>query len=200
LRPESRPIIKDSNVVVSPADGKVLAYADISKHDFIVKGYKFNVEEFLNDTMLTKKYEDGSLMLFRLCPVDYHRFHFPVDGKISAVTVIDGDYYSVNPIAVKKIIEVFCENKREYVAIQNQEFGEVIMAEVGATMVGSIVQTYTGDKVVKGDEKGFFKFGGSSIILLFEKGRVEIDEDLLINTDNNLETEVRMGERIGVSL
>lgn len=200
LKPESRPIIQDSNVVVSPADGKVLAYADISMQDFIVKGYKFNIGEFLNDTTLAKKYKDGSLMLFRLCPVDYHRFHFPVGGKISAVTVIDGDYYSVNPIAVKKIVEVFCENKREYVTISNQEFGDVVMVEVGATMVGSIVQTYTGDKVLKGEEKGFFKFGGSSVILLFEKGKVRIDDDLLINTDNNLETEVRMGERIGVSL
>ncbi|MEZ5083062.1 MAG: phosphatidylserine decarboxylase [Bacteroidales bacterium] len=198
LKPETRPINNDSNVVASPADGKILAYENINKQDFIVKGYKFNVSEFLQNEELAKKYEHGSLMLFRLCPVDYHRFHFPVSGTISDVTAIDGDYYSVNPIAIKKIVEVFCENKREYVTISTLEIGDVIMAEVGATMVGSIIQTYHGDIAVKGQEKGYFKFGGSSIVLLFEKGRIYIDDDLLINTENGLETSILMGERIGV--
>ncbi len=200
LKPETRPVNRDSNVVVSPADGKILAYENIGDQDFIVKGYKFNVREFLNDTILAKIYEDGSLMLFRLCPVDYHRFHFPVSGIVSAVTKIDGDYYSVNPIAIKKIIEVFCENKREYVTISTQKFGDVIMSEIGATMVGSIIQTYQGNIAVKGEEKGYFKFGGSSVLLLFEKGRIEIDRDLLINTANGFETEVKMGERIAIGL
>lgn len=200
LKPETRPVNRDSNVVVSPADGKILAYENIGDQDFIVKGYKFNVREFLNDTILAKIYEDGSLILFRLCPVDYHRFHFPVSGIVSAVTKIDGDYYSVNPIAIKKIIEVFCENKREYVTISTQKFGDVIMSEIGATMVGSIIQTYQGNIAVKGEEKGYFKFGGSSVLLLFEKGRIEIDRDLLINTANGFETEVKMGERIAIGL
>lgn len=200
LKPEARPVNIDSNVVVSPADGKILAYADISDQDFIVKGYRFNVFEFLEDSNLAEKYKDGSLMLFRLCPLDYHRFHFPVGGKVSSVTKIDGDYYSVNPIAIKKVVEVFCLNKREYVTISTMEFGDVIMAEIGATMVGSIIQTYEGNEVNKGEEKGYFKFGGSSVLLLFEKGEIEIDSDLLINTTNSIETEVRMGERIGVSL
>lgn len=199
LKHEARPINTDSNVIVSPADGKVLAYKDMSNQDFIVKGYRFNVLAFLEDTALAKKFEDGTLMLFRLCPVDYHRFHFPVNGRVSDLSQIEGDYYSVNPIAIKKIVEVFCENKREYVTISTQKFGDVIMAEIGATMVGSIIQTYNSDQVKKGDEKGYFKFGGSSLLLLFEKGRVEIDDDLLKNTANDLETEVIMGERIGIS-
>ena len=200
LKPETRPIIIDSNVVVSPADGKILAYGDISNQDFIIKGTRFNVYEFLQNQELAKKYKEGSLMLFRLCPVDYHRFHFPADGSISDVTVIDGDYYSVNPIAIKKMVDVFCENKREFITISSPELGDVIMAEIGATMVGSIVQTYTGELAVKGEEKGYFKFGGSSIVLLFEKGRINIDEDLLKNTENGLETSIQMGERIGVSV
>lgn len=200
LKPETRPINKDSNAVVSPADGKILAYTDISKQDFIVKGYKFNVHDFLQDSARSKIYENGSLMLFRLCPVDYHRFHFPVSGAVSEVTKIDGDYYSVNPIAIKKIVEVFCLNKREYVSISTIEFGDVIMAEIGATMVGSIIQTYKGVEVNKGDEKGYFKFGGSSVLLLFEQGKIEIDTDLLINTVNGFETEVKMGERIAKGL
>ncbi len=199
LKPEARPINTDSNVVVSPADGKIMAYADISDQDFIVKGYQFNIKEFLDDTALAEKYNDGSLIIVRVCPVDYHRFHFPVSGKVSSVTAIEGDYYSVNPIAVKKIIEVFCLNKREYVTISTREFGDVIMAEVGATMVGSIIQTYKGDIAAIGEEKGYFKFGGSSVLLLFEKGKIRIDGDLLKNTVNNLETEVKIGERIARS-
>lgn len=199
LRPESRPINMDSSIVVSPADGKVLVYNDLGKQDFIVKGYKFNIYEFLNDEELAKKYENGCVMLFRLCPVDYHRFHFPIDGKLNSSTQIEGNYYSVNPIAIEEIVEVFCENKREYVTISTLNFGDVIMAEIGATMVGAIVQTYNGDRVIKGQEKGYFKFGGSSVVLLFEQGKVKVDDDLLLNTQNNLETEVKMGERIGVS-
>jgi len=198
LKKDARPINRDSNVVVSPGDGKIMAFADISDQDFIVKGYQFNVKEFLNDTALAEKYLDGSLLIVRVCPTDYHRFHFPVTGKISPVNKIDGDYYSVNPIAVKKNIEVFCINKREYVTISTREFGDVIMAEVGATMVGSIIQTYNGDHADRGEEKGYFKFGGSSVLLLFEKGKIIIDDDLLKNTENNLETEVNMGERIGI--
>ena len=199
LKPEARPINTDSNVVVSPADGKIMAYADINDQDFIVKGYQFNIKEFLDDTALAEKYNDGSLIIVRVCPVDYHRFHFPVSGKVSSVTAIEGDYYSVNPIAVKKIIEVFCLNKREYVTISTREFGDVIMAEVGATMVGSIIQTYKGDIAAIGEEKGYFKFGGSSVLLLFEKGKIRIDDDLLVNTTKDLETEVKMGERIANS-
>jgi phosphatidylserine decarboxylase len=199
LKKVARTINSDSNVVVSPADGKIMAYADINNQDFIVKGYKFDVKEFLDDMALADKYLDGSLIIVRVCPVDYHRFHFPVSGKVSSLFDIDGDYYSVNPIAVKKNIEVFCLNKREYVTISTREFGDVIMAEVGATMVGSIIQTYQGNIAVKGEEKGYFKFGGSSVLLLFEKGKIRIDDDLLINTENNLETEVKMGEKIAKS-
>jgi phosphatidylserine decarboxylase len=198
LKDDARPIDEDSTIVTSPADGKIMAYAAIDEQDFIVKGYKFDVPAFLNDSALAEKYSDGSMIIVRLCPTDYHRYHFPVSGEISSVTKIDGDYYSVNPIAVKKIIEIFCINKREFVTVSTREFGDVIMAEIGATMVGSIVQTYQSNSAIKGKEKGYFKFGGSSVVLLFEKGKVRIDEDLLKNTKNNLETEIKMGEKIAV--
>jgi phosphatidylserine decarboxylase len=96
--------------------------------------------------------------------------------------------------------EIFCLNIREFTIISNPLFGDVIMAEVGATMVGSIVQTYTGNFVTKGDEKGYFKFGGSTVVLLFEKNKIRIDEDLLINTSRGYETVIKEGERIGVSM
>ena len=198
LKPDARPVNMDSSVVVSPADGKVLAYEDVSEQDFIVKGYRFNLFDFLQDSLLAQKYEHGSLMIFRLCPADYHRFHFPLSGEVSDLKKISGDYYSVNPIAIHKMIEIFCENKREYVIVSSPEFGPVIMAEVGATMVGSIIQTYEGNLAIKGEEKGYFKFGGSTVILLFEASRIKIDTDLLENTQKQLETSVLMGEQVGV--
>ena len=186
-------------VAVSPADGKLLAYADISNSDFIIKGHRFDVLSFLNNAVLAQNYLDGSLVIIRLAPPDYHRFHFPVGGKVSSTTLIDGDYYSVNPLALRKKAEIFCLNKREYTIVTNPFFGDVVVAEVGATMVGSIVQTYTGNFVNKGEEKGYFKFGGSTVVLLFEKDKIHIDDDLLINTIKGYETAIQVGERIGVA-
>lgn len=197
LKNSARPVDTNSTITVSPADGKLLAYADISNSDFILKGYRFDILSFLNNADLAKNYLDGTLVIIRLAPLDYHRFHFPINGRVSPITRIDGDYYSVNPLALRKIIEIFCLNKREFIIISNPLFGDVVMAEVGATMVGSIIQTYTGNLVKKGEEKGYFKFGGSSVVLLFEKNKIRIDDDLLINTLKGYETAIKEGERIG---
>ncbi len=197
LKDDARPIDTNFNIVVSPADGKILAYADISKSDFMIKGYRFDVFSFLANPSLAQKYQDGALLIIRLAPVDYHRFHFPVSGDLSPNIEIEGDYYSVNPFALRKKAEIFCLNKREYTILSNPLFGDVIMAEVGATMVGSIEQTFNGSVANKGDEKGYFKFGGSTIVLLFQENIIQIDEDLLINTAKGYETTIKMGERIG---
>jgi len=199
LKPDARPADTGSTVAVSPADGKVLALVNVSNSNFIVKGTRFDVSSFLNNNRLARRYLDGTLVIIRLAPVDYHRFHFPVGGRVSSVTRIEGDYYSVNPLALLRMAEIFCLNKREYTIISNPVFGEVVMAEVGATMVGSIVQTFSGNLVNKGEEKGYFKFGGSTVVLLFEKDKIRIDDDLLRNTANGYETAVRQGEKIGVS-
>ncbi|MCD6596767.1 MAG: phosphatidylserine decarboxylase [Bacteroidales bacterium] len=198
LKPGARDIDTSELVVVSPGEGKILAYEELSIQDFLVKGNRFNIYTFLNDSSLAKNYEHGSLLIIRVTPPDYHRFHFPVSGHISVNTKIPGDYYSVSPLALRKIVEVLCLNKREYVKISTSNFGEIIMSEVGATMVGSIIQTYNGDTAVKGEEKGYFKFGGSTLVLLFEKGEIDIDDDLLLNTMKHLETEIMMGEQIAV--
>ena len=200
LKINARPVDTNSTVAVSPADGKIFAYANISNSDFIIKGYRFNIFSFLNNARLARKYLDGTLVIIRLAPFDYHRFHFPVSGSVSPITRIEGDYYSVNPLALHKMIEIFCLNKREYCIISNPLFGDVVMAEVGATMVGSIIQTYTGNLVIKGEEKGYFKFGGSTVVLLLEKNKIRIDEDLLINTSKGYETMIKEGERIGVAM
>ncbi len=198
LKPEFRPINFDTNIVVSPADGKILVYQDITNQDFIVKGYKFNIYSFLQDSSLAKEYLNGSLAIIRLCPADYHRFHFPISGTITNSFNINGDYYSVSPIAVKKKIELFCMNKRSITQLYNSVFDNIIISEIGATMVGSIIQTYNTSKVKKGEEKGYFKFGGSTVVLFFEKNRVKFDEDLIKNSQNNMETTIKFGEQIGV--
>lgn len=200
LKSDARPVDTSETVVVSPADGKLLAYAPIGSSDFIIKGYRFDLFTFLQNDPLARKYLDGILVVIRLAPPDYHRFHFPVSGTISPITRIEGDYYSVNPLALRKMAGIFCLNKREYTLISNPVFGDVVMAEVGATMVGSIVQTHAGDSADKGEEKGYFKFGGSTVVLLFEKNRIRIDDDLLEHSRKGYETSVRTGERMGESV
>ncbi len=200
LKNYARPVDTSSTISVSPADGKILAYADISNSDFIIKGYRFDIFSFLNHAGLAQNYLDGTLVIIRLAPFDYHRFHFPISGTVLPITRIDGEYYSVNPLALRKMAEIFCLNKREFTIISNPLFGDVVMTEVGATMVGSIVQTYARNFAKKGEEKGYFKFGGSTVVLLFEKNKIRIDNDLLMNTLKGYETVIKEGERIGVSM
>lgn len=199
LKEGARVIDKGEESIVSPADGKILVFENIeSSSKFFVKGDKFTLKEFFNDENLAKKYEDGIFMIIRLAPVDYHRFHFPADGLIGKSTLINGDYYSVSTHAIRKNFRIFCQNKREYSILKSKNFGDIAIFEVGATMVGGIKQTYTPDtEVKKGAEKGYFYFGGSTCILVFEKDKVRIDKDLFENTKKGIETKVYMGEKIG---
>lgn len=197
LRPGSRPI---GDGLVSPADGKLIAFEDISDvKNFFVKGSPFTVESFLADPVLAKQYEHASMILVRLAPNDYHRFHFPASGTTAAAQKISGDYLSVSPYAIQEdFARVFCHNKREFTLLETEKYGTLIVSPVGATMVGTIIETYTsGSHVAKGDEMGYFAFGGSSILILVDKDKVTIDADLLENTQKGLETAVLMGETIG---
>ncbi|MFA5499023.1 MAG: phosphatidylserine decarboxylase [Candidatus Cloacimonadia bacterium] len=198
IRPELRPIDQDESTVISPADGKLLAYQNIEKDlHFVVKGYDFLLTEFLNNKELANQYLNGSLIIVRLAPADYHRYHFPFDTKPSASNFIKGKYYSVSPHSIKRKYKTFFQNRREYTILDSKHFKEVIMAEIGATLVGSIKQTFTPYlSVKKGDEKGYFEFGGSSVILLFKEGTISIDQDLINNTKLYYETTVKMGEKI----
>jgi phosphatidylserine decarboxylase len=197
LKPTARPI---QNGFVSPGDGKLIAFENISDLDhFFVKGRKFILSEFLNDNDLANTYKDSSLIILRLAPNDYHRFHFPYSGVPSEVTKIKGSYYSVSPHALaSNFTKVFCENKREFCTLKTEDKGDIIIAPVGATMVGSILETFTPNKkITKGDEMGYFAFGGSTVVLLVAKEKITIDADILENTKNNMETFVQMGEKIG---
>lgn len=202
LKEGARTVDYRENVLASPADGKILAFENLDREkEFYIKGDRFTLEEFFADKELANKYKNGVFMIIRLAPIDYHRFHFPADGEISESKLIDGVYYSVSTYAIKKNFRILCENKREYSILKTEKFGDIAMFEVGATMVGGIKQSYKSNSYVKkGEEKGYFYFGGSTCVLVFERGKVKIDEDLLENTKKGIETKVYMGEKIGISL
>jgi phosphatidylserine decarboxylase len=201
LKPGARPIAGDARTVVFPADGRHLGFADVSRTEGIfVKGEVFSLSELLRDHELAERFLRGAMVLSRLCPVDYHRFHFPVAGLATEPRVLNGWLYSVSPIALRQNIRIFTENKRAITRIESPEFGTVLMLEVGATNVGSFEYTFTPNtRVAKGAEKGYFKFGGSSTITLFEPGRVKLDDDLLMHTAEQRELYARMGDRLGVA-
>lgn len=200
LKAEARQIDANSDSLISPADGRVLAYEKIDIEQLIqVKGFVYSLAELFQDEALARAYQGGVCIVVRLCPADYHRFHFPVDGKAEKSIAIKGQYYSVSPIALGRVANIYCRNKREYTLFKTETFGDMVLMEVGATGVGSIVQTYeVGASVKKGDEKGYFKFGGSTTILFAKKGVLKVDGDILKNTEAGIETKVLMGERIGI--
>ena len=199
LKDGAREIAQGDEILVSPADGKILVFENLKDTTkFFLKGDEFTLEEFLMDKEEAKKFQGGTIVIIRLAPVDYHRFHFPADGEIGESKLIDGYYYSVSPYAIKKNFRIYCENKREVSILKTKKFGEIVLSEIGATMVGGIKQTYTPKTFVKkGDEKGYFFFGGSSCVLLFEKDKVKFDKDILENSQKCIETKVYKGEKIG---
>ena len=199
LTNKARPIDSVLGSLISPGDGKLVAYDNIDLNKLVqIKGYTYSFSNLIDDTSIASKFSEGTCLILRLSPTDCHRFYFIDNGICEETKKIKGDYYSVNPIALKAITELFCKNKREWSIFHSDNFGDVLCIEVGATFVGSIIQTYSPRKrVKKGDEKGYFKFGGSTTLLFFEKGKVRIDEDIIVQTNKGYETSVVMGEKIG---
>ncbi|MFG0288851.1 MAG: phosphatidylserine decarboxylase [Rhodopirellula sp. JB044] len=199
LKPEARPIDASSHSVVFPADGRHLCVPNLSECDgLFVKGEMFDLGSLLSNPEWTRRYASGSLLLSRLCPVDYHRFHFPAAGTPGPSRLINGPLYSVNPIALCQNIQILATNKRCITELETKNFGRVLLLEIGATCVGSICQTYTeGSSVAKGAEKGYFRFGGSSTMTIFEPGRIRFDEDLIENSRQHRELYARVGDRMG---
>lgn len=202
LKKEARPIVKGEKVAALFADGRYLFYQDLKKTDgLLVKGQMFSLDDFLRDAALAEKYEGGSMAMARLCPTDYHRFHFPCDCIPEPCRLINGALFSVNPRALEKNIHILTENKRVLTLLKTEHFGDVLYVEIGATYVGSIVQTYKPFvSYKKGDEKGYFSFGGSCIIVLFEKNTIRFDEDLLECSKNRMEVRGLLGQSMGTSI
>jgi len=201
LKPHSRPIAKEEDIAIIPADGRYLVYSDVSKIDaFYVKNNKFNLYQLVQDQHLFHLYKQGSMVIARLALSDYHRFHFPCDCYPSQSKPINGTLYSVNPIVLKRYPNILTNNKRIHTQLQTQRFKNILFIEVGATFVGSIKQTFTPHILhKKGEEKGYFEFGGSSIILLFQPNSIIFEQDLIDTSAQNLETKAKFGTPMGTA-
>jgi phosphatidylserine decarboxylase len=201
LKPAARPIAPGERVAVFPADGRHLAFPNVdTAAGFYVKGMKFSLAELLGDAALAEKFAGGAMLISRLCPVDYHRFHFPVGGTPGEPRLVNGWLYSVSPVALRRNVGYLVENKRELTLIETVAFGTVALIEVGATNVGSIRQGFLpGRAVVKGEEKGLFAFGGSCVITLFMRDRIRFDADIAGQSAQFVETYARMGDQLGLA-
>lgn len=198
LKPGARPCSApdDPRVIVSPADCRSVVFNSIDAAQSVwVKGREFTIQRLLGDAYPddAKRYVGGSLGIFRLAPQDYHRFHIPVDGIMDEPKTIEGEYYTVNPMAIRSALDVYGENIRVCVPIDSVAHGRVMVICIGAMMVGSTVITRKpGEHVKRAEELGYFKFGGSTLLLLFEPGQMRYDEDLADNSRAALETLVSL--------
>ncbi len=196
IKAEKRPFPKEKSVLFSPCDGKLSAYK-ISKDTVLpVKGSSYTISQLLDNPDLAKEYEGGSCLVFRLAVDDYHRYCYIDDGTKTDNVKIKGKLHTVQPIALN-MMPVFVQNSREYTVLHTENFGDVVQVEVGALCVGKIKNHHGSGKITAGQEKGMFLFGGSTIILLIHKDKAEIQQEFFKNTENSMETIVKMGEPIG---
>ncbi|MCH9612410.1 MAG: Phosphatidylserine decarboxylase proenzyme [Chlamydiia bacterium] len=204
LKEEARPIDLGSARLVMPTDGRILTFQPFiegegnEEEGIFVKGEVFSLFELLGeDPTLYEKYRGGALMICRLAPIDYHRFHFPCDGMLTEPRLVGKQYFSVNPIALTKNIHALSRNKRFISELKTDQYGDMAYVVVGATNVSSVVWTAEFNKrYKKGDEAGYFQFGGSTVVLVFEPGRVEFDRDILSHTEQRIEVLEQLGQGI----
>ncbi len=201
LRPSARPIANAPGSIVSPGDGRLLVFPKIDRDTVsFAKWAPIRLAHlFSENKSLAEEFIDGSCAILRLCPTDYHRFHFPASGVPGVTQEIKGLLHSVNPFSLERKLPVYCLNKRTICEFESSNHGKIVLLEIGALGVGSIVQTYKPNQnVFVGQEKGFFKFGGSTTILFFKPNQVRFDSDLIENSAAGMETLVRMGEQIAL--
>jgi len=196
VKKEYRPINDNLNDLISPCDGKLTVYQITADSIFCIKNSKCDLESLLLDKSLAGEYAGGVCLIFRLTPDDYHRYCFIDNGKIVSFKKIKGVLHTVRPISLQRYY-VYKLNSREYAVLQTENFGKVIQMEIGALFVGCIKNHETSGNFKRAGEKGMFEFGGSTIVMLFPKDSVTIDNAILQNTQNNYETIVRMGCKIG---
>ncbi len=199
LKPGARTIDHGESIITSPADAKLFVFRKIAdRMTFFVKEMSFDLASFLGDAQLASRYNGGTMIICRLAPYDYHRFHAPVKGITSNTVTLSGAYESVNPIVYLTGLQPLLTNLRQRMVIETEANGSVVMVAVGAMLVGSITMTYQpGTLVHKGDELGFFSFGGSTVVMLFEPGTIVLDDALIRHSSQGYETAKVMGESIG---
>ncbi|SFD27036.1 phosphatidylserine decarboxylase [Pseudoalteromonas denitrificans] len=198
FKPNIRSINTEPKKLISPCDARLMVYPISNASDIKIKQNLYSVEQLLLSKKSAKEYSEGVCLVYRLAPMDYHRFVYFDDGQESELVNVNGYLHSVSPIAQKKITRVFSENVRQYSVLKTRNFGHVIQIDVGAMVVGKIKQhKITGGDFMRGEEKGYFEFGGSTIVLLFKKECIKVDKDIAEQSLENIETLVKMGEVVG---
>jgi phosphatidylserine decarboxylase len=198
LKPGARPIDPCVDHLLAPADGRTLVFPEVPAAGIEVKRSRVTLDDLLADPVLSYDLRGGSAVVIRLAPADYHRFHFPADGVASAWRQVGRTLHSVHPIALGGGAPSFL-NKRAITLLETERFGRVVIVEVGALVVGTIVQTYRPGPVARGQEKGTFRFGGSTVVMVTEPGAVEWDPDLVEASAQGLESYTKMGTRVGLA-
>ncbi|MBI2566387.1 MAG: phosphatidylserine decarboxylase [Candidatus Schekmanbacteria bacterium] len=198
LRPGARPFDADPAILASPAEGRVLAYDSLAGDTVVpAKGANWSLGDLLGGTTDARRWHGGAALVVRLAPIDYHRFHFPDDGVAARSYRVLGALHSVSPIALASGLPIFPRNQRDVCLFASRGFGTIAIVEIGALGVGTIRQTYVpGSSVSRGDEKGYFLLGGSTVVLLLQPGVARLDGDLVASTSRGLETFVRCGTHV----
>jgi phosphatidylserine decarboxylase len=199
FKPGKRPFVENSARMAAFAEGRYLGYAQVPAAQTLpVKGYHLSVRALLGDGPDVAVFQSGPVLIARLNPTDYHRFHFPDGGKILRTYSISGSLQSVNPIALRHHEEILIQNERQISILETESFGKIAYIEVGAMGVGKIIQSHPVDQVFRrGDEKGYFLFGGSTVIIVGQSGLWKPDADLLKHTALGQETRIQLGDAVG---
>ena len=192
---EKRPICEEEGRLISPCDGKLSAYHITENSEFSIKNSIYRVEDLIEGSEKAPNYQGGTCLIFRLCVDNYHRYGYVDDGKIIENRALSGKLHTVRPIAIAKY-PIFIQNAREYTIMQTEHFGIVSQVEVGAMMIGKIKNHQRSGNVRKGTEKGMFLYGGSTIVLLLEKGVADIPEEVFRATEEDFEIPVKYGQAL----
>lgn len=196
IRPELRPIPENPELFISPCDSRLTALPIAPDSRFTLKGTEYTLASLLRNEELAERFSGGWCLIFRLCVDDYHRYCYVADGEKEDNTFLPGVLHTVNPIACGHY-PIYKENAREYAVLHTEYWGDILMMEVGALMVGKIVNHHGAARVARGQEKGFFQFGGSTVVLLTQKNRLNLDAPYPENSAQGIETRVRYGQPIG---
>lgn len=195
VKPSRRPVDREEGHLISPCDGKAAAYPIDARSVWHVKGNDYSLAALLSDEELAQRYEGGVGVVLRLSPDDYHRYCYIDDGHMGERHFIPGKLHTVQPVAERE--QVLAVNCREYTLLETEHFGPVIQMEVGAVLVGKIVNYHENHRFFRGEEKGRFEYGGSTILLFFEKDRVRLHPQLFRSAQQGREVKVKMGQKIG---
>lgn len=196
IKTEKRPLPQEDSCLAAPCDGKVTVYPINEQSIFNVKQSEYSLTELLDSSDLAGEWQGGWAVIFRLTPDDYHHYYFIDEGSILKHQKIAGDFHTVRPIATHNE-PVFSRNAREVTIIETKIFGKVAQIEVGALMVGKIKNLKNSGVCHRFEKKGWFEFGGSTVILLFQENQVRIDPEIVLNTEKNQETIVKFGQVVG---